>query len=171
MDELVILVDEKDNELAYGEKHAVHKAGKLHRCFSIFIFDSHGKMLIQQRAMKKYHSPGLWTNTCCGHPRPKENTKKAAHRRMGEEMGFDCKFEEAFTFTYQAKLDHGMTEHEFDHVFIGKFDGAPIRNPDEVMAWKYINVKELKLDVKKRPNHYTIWFKIALERVLAWKKL
>ena len=105
MDELVILVDEKDNELAYGEKHAVHKAGKLHRCFSIFIFDSHGKMLIQQRAMKKYHSPGLWTNTCCGHPRPKENTKKAAHRRMGEEMGFDCKFEEAFTASGTSVLE------------------------------------------------------------------
>lgn len=164
MEERIILVDKNDNEIGNGEKMEVHRQGKLHRCFSIFVFNSKGQLLLQQRAKSKYHSGGLWTNTCCSHPRVGDELKEAAHRRLREEMGFDCELIEIFTFIYKAKLDHGLCEHEYDHVMIGKFDGEPIPNPEEADGWKWIGLDELKKDIMAYPENYTYWFKVALEK-------
>src|SRR5690349_17076045 len=131
MEEYLILVDEQDHEIGTEEKLKTHRDAKLHRAFSIFIFNKKGQLLLQRRALSKYHSGGLWTNTCCGHPRPGENIDKAAHRRLQEEMGFDCNMKDVFRFTYKAPLDHGLTEHEVDHVFIGTCDAQPKLNHDE----------------------------------------
>lgn len=143
-----------------------HRKGKLHRAFSIFVFNNENEMLLQQRAIKKYHSGGLWTNTCCSHPRPDENISKAAHRRLREEMGFDTELNEAFSFTYFADLDKGLKEHEYDHVFIGNYDGDINPNPDEVESFKWIDMDVLKRDIKENPKNYTEWFKISIFRVL-----
>jgi len=165
--EEIILVDENDNEIGTEEKMKAHlDGGKLHRAFSIFVFNSEGKMLLQQRARSKYHSSGLWTNTCCSHPRKGEETNEAAHRRMKEEMGFDCDLNEEFSFIYRANLDHGLTEHEFDHVFIGNYDGEVRPNREEADGFKWIDVGDLREDIKNNPQNYTEWFKIALDRVL-----
>lgn len=166
MQENIILVDKDDNEIGVGEKLAVHKAGKLHRCFSSFVFNSRGELMLQQRALTKYHSGGLWTNTCCGHPRPGEGTEAAAHRRLKEEMGFDCDLREAFTFLYEAKLDQGITEREYDHSFIGIFDGEPILNPDEVADWKWIKLKELEQELESHPENYTVWLKVCFKQLV-----
>jgi len=123
--ELVVLVDENDNEIGVEEKINAHRKGLLHRAFSIFVFNSKNELLLQKRAADKYHSGGLWSNTCCSHPRPGENLKDAAHRRLQEEMGFDCSLREVFSFLYKKSFDNGLTEHELDHVFFGKFDGIP----------------------------------------------
>ncbi|MGC8851384.1 MAG: isopentenyl-diphosphate Delta-isomerase, partial [Candidatus Micrarchaeia archaeon] len=139
--EQVILVDENDRELGVGEKMEVHRNGQLHRAFSIFVFNSDGKLLIHQRAKEKYHSGGLWTNTCCSHPRPGEKLDEAIHRRLVEEMGFDCPLKEVFSFVYQVKFENGLFEHELDHVYIGKFDGDPKPNPAEVMDWKWVDLR------------------------------
>lgn len=164
MEEKIILVDEKDKEIGFGEKLKIHKEGKLHRAFSIFVFNSKGELMLQQRAISKYHSGGLWTNTCCSHPRIGESTEPAAHRRLQEEMGFDCELEEIFSFIYDAKLDHGLFEHEFDHVFMGKFDGEPKINPEEADGRKWINMEALKKDIMENSKNYTVWFKIALDK-------
>lgn len=164
MEEKIILVDEKDNEIGSGEKLKVHQEGKLHRCFSLFVFNSKGELMLQERAKSKYHSGGLWTNTCCSHPRAGEKIEEAVHRRLREEMGFDCEVKEIFSFIYKAKLDHGLWEHEFDHVFIGKFDKEPKINPEEAEGWKWIGLDELKKDMAKSPENYTVWFKIAMEK-------
>ena len=170
--EKVILVDEKDNEIGTEEKIKAHQnGGKLHRAFSIFIFNSQGQMLIHKRAKTKYHSPGLWTNACCSHPKPGESLKEAVHRRLKEEMGFDCELEEAFSFIYKADVGNGLTEWEFDHVFIGRFDGEPEPNPEEVDDWKWMNIDELKKDIEQNPEKYTPWFRIAFERVVNHLKL
>ena len=169
MEEKIILVNEKDEPVGEGEKLAVHLAGKLHRCFSIFIFNLKGEMLIQKRAQSKYHSGGLWTNACCSHPRVGEETDAAAKRRLLEEMGFDCPIREIFSFTYKAKLDHGITEHEFDHVFLGTFDGEVKINPEEADDYKWISTEKLSEDIKNNPDKYTYWFRIALEKVLKYK--
>lgn len=161
----IILVDEKDNEVGTGEKMQVHQAGLLHRCFSIFIFNSKGELLLQKRAKSKYHSGGLWSNTCCSHPRPNQNLKEEAKRRLKEEMGIDCDLKEIFSFIYKAKLGN-LIEYEFDHVFFGKFDGNPKPNKREVEDWKWINPKELKKDIKENPQKYTFWFKKILNKVL-----
>lgn len=167
MEDEVILVDDKDNEIGVEEKIRAHKEPpKLHRAFSIFIFNTQEQMLLQQRALNKYHSPGLWTNTCCSHPRPGETSEVAAHRRLAEEMGFDTVLKEAFTFTYKAPFDNGLTEWEFDHVFIGDHNGDIQPDPKEVEGFKWVDVEELQQDVKNRPEDYTPWFKIVLEQVL-----
>ena len=165
MEEKVIFVDEYDNEIGKGEKMAAHREGKLHRSFSIFIFNSKSEMLLQKRAKSKYHSGGLWTNTCCGHPRPGEKTQEAAARRLKEEMGFDCDLQEILQFTYKVKLDHGLWEHEFDHAFYGVYDGEIHPNPEEADGFKWVERTALLQDVKEHPERYTEWFKIVLERV------
>jgi len=165
--ESVILVDKNDNELGLMEKMEAHEKAVLHRAFSVFIFNSEGKLMLQQRALHKYHSPGLWTNTVCSHPRSGEKTSAAAHRRIVEEMGFDCDFEEAFSFIYKADVGQGLVEHEFDHVFIGKSEKPPKINPDEVASWKYVDLNWLEKDVEENPDDYTIWFKIALAEVIS----
>jgi len=142
-----------------------HEKGTLHRAFSVFIFNSEGKMLLQKRADEKYHSPGLWTNTVCSHPRANEKTDDAAHRRIVEEMGFDCEFEEAFSFVYKADVGQGLTEHEFDHVFIGESDTLPVPNPEEVGDFKYVELGRVVQDIKEHPDNYTVWFMIALKEV------
>jgi isopentenyl-diphosphate delta-isomerase len=165
--EEVILVDTKDNEIATGEKMEVHRLGKLHRAFSVFVFNSKGELMLQKRAMKKYHSPGLWSNTCCSHPKPGETTEKAAHRRLREEMDFDCELKEAFSFVYKVRFDNGLIENEFDHVFLGRFDGKPRPNPDEADDGKWINLQELKDDVAQNPKKYSYWLRVALDKVMA----
>jgi isopentenyl-diphosphate delta-isomerase len=164
MEEKIILVDENDKEVGSGEKLKVHREGKLHRCFSLFVFNSKGELMMQQRARSKYHSGGLWTNTCCSHPRVGEKIEGSVHRRLLDEMGFDCEVKEAFSFIYKAKLDHGLWEHEFDHFFVGKFDSEPKINPEEADCWKWINLNVLKKDIAENPENYTVWFKIALDK-------
>jgi isopentenyl-diphosphate delta-isomerase len=164
--EMVILVDENDNEIGTREKQQAHISGELHRAISVFIFNSEGKMLLQRRAHHKYHSGGLWTNACCSHPRPTEETLAAARRRLSEEMGIDCReLKHAFSFTYKAILDNNLTEHEFDHVFIGKTDQTPKINQEEVCEWKYISMTELEKDILKNPQNYTYWFKLIFDRI------
>jgi isopentenyl-diphosphate delta-isomerase len=163
-EEKVILVDAFDNEVGTMEKLEAHEKGQLHRAFSVFLYNSNGEMLLQQRALHKYHSPGLWTNTCCSHPRPGESNHEAAQRRLMEEMGIQCKIEPAFSFMYEQKLGD-LIEHELDHVFIGTFDGVPEINPEEVAAWKTISEYDLLNDVAKNPENYTVWFRLCLERV------
>ena len=164
--ERVILVDENDNPLGTMEKMEAHEKGVLHRAFSVFIFNNKGEMLLQQRAFSKYHSGGLWTNTCCSHPREGEPTINAAHRRLQEEMGFDCDIEKVFDFIYKKELDQGLTEHELDHVFIGEFEGEVCFNKEEVNAYAYISIQNLLEEVSQRPQQYTEWFKICLNEVV-----
>lgn len=163
--EYVILVDEFDNEIGLKEKMEAHVNPELHRAFSVFIFNDNNELMIQQRALSKYHSPGLWTNTCCSHPRKDEKTEDAAHRRMIEEMGFDCDFAEAFTFLYKADVGGGLTEHEFDHVFIGRSKIKPIINKEEVNDWKYMSMDNIRKDMDQNPDLYTVWFQIAFDEV------
>ena len=163
----VILVDENDNEIGFEEKIKAHEnGGKMHRAFSIFIFNPKEEMLLQQRAKIKYHCGGLWTNSCCSHPGPGESTKDASHRRLVEEMGFDCDLEETSSFTYKAPFENGLTEWEFDHVFIGHYDGSINPDPEEVEDFCYMDIDDLRDDIKKHPEKYTPWFKIILEKVL-----
>ena len=159
------MVDENDNELGLIEKMEAHEKGLLHRAFSVFVFNQKGEVMLQQRAFGKYHSGGLWTNTCCSHPREGETVLEAAHRRMEEEMGFDCELEQQFNFIYNRKLDKGLTEHELDHVVFGKFDGEPNLNPEEVADYKWVNMQELKSDISTNPAEYTEWFKICFDEV------
>jgi isopentenyl-diphosphate delta-isomerase len=163
--EYVVLVDENDNDIGVMEKLEAHQKGLLHRAFSIFIFNSKNEMLIQQRAFSKYHSPGLWTNTCCSHPRPNETLKDAAHRRLFEEMGFTCDLLVKSSFIYKAEFDNQLIEHELDYVITGHFDSNPNINPEEVQSFKWMNISDIKKDVNENPNQYTVWFKIALEKV------
>jgi isopentenyl-diphosphate delta-isomerase len=163
--EYVILVNNNDQSLGTMEKMEAHEKGVLHRAFSVFIFNAEGKMLLQKRAEDKYHSPGLWSNAACSHPRTGEKTDEAAHRRLMEEMGFDCKLEKAFSFTYKANVGSGLTEHEFDHVFIGYSEQTPKPNPEEVSDWKYVDFGWLLTDIENNKNYYTTWFRIALEQV------
>jgi len=160
--EQVILVDEQDNEIGSMEKIEAHEKALLHRAFSIFIFNEEGEMMLQQRALSKYHSPGLWTNTCCSHPRPGESLEEATGRRIVEEMGFSCEMKEVFDFIYEAPFDDGLTEHELDHVFVGMYNEDPEINAEEVAGWMWIDVDELLSEVKENPENYTVWFKIAL---------
>jgi isopentenyl-diphosphate delta-isomerase len=161
--ERVILVDEQDRELGAAEKLAAHVAGRLHRAFSIFVFNSAGQLLLQRRAKAKYHSGGLWSNTCCGHPRPGEATPDAARRRLREEMNFDCELRAAFEFLYRAEFANELIEHEYDHVFVGEFDGAFVAEASEVEDWKWTTPDELRRDMRARPNDYTYWLRAALE--------
>lgn len=166
--EKLVLVNEKDRKIGLEEKIKTHQKGLLHRAFSIFIFNSEGKLLIQKRARSKYHSAGLWTNTCCSHPRPNEKLKEGAKRRLREEMGIKSDLREIFSFNYRAELG-GLIEHEFDHVFVGKFDGRPKPNKREVEDWQWVEIGELKRDIKKNPKKYTFWFKKILDKVLYYQ--
>jgi isopentenyl-diphosphate Delta-isomerase len=162
--EEVILVDERDNVIGTMEKMEAHRQGKLHRAFSVILFNSAGEMLLQKRAKSKYHSPGLWTNTCCSHPLPNENIEDAVARRLKEEMGIELRPNYAYKFIYKAHLDKNLTEHELDHVFIGKYDGKPNMNSAEVEDWKFVNIEWLKEDIRNNPSHYTEWFKLIMEK-------
>lgn len=168
MEEFVVLVDQDDQKLGLMEKQQAHVTGLLHRAFSVFIFNSKGELMIQQRAASKYHSPTLWTNTCCSHPRDKETYEEAAHRRLQEEMGFDCELEYKFNFIYKAHLENDLIEHELDHVFIGTFDEEPKLNPEEVMAYRWVELDDLKKDIDKNPQNYTAWFKIIFEHYVSY---
>lgn len=169
--ETIILVDEKDNPIGTGEKMEVHKKGLLHRCFSIFILNSSGELLLQRRALDKYHSGGLWANTCCSHPRLGESDAEAAKRRLREEMGISCELSEIHTFIYKAELDHGITEHEFDHVMIGKFAGTPSPDPNEVMEWKWIDLKSLQKEITDHPESFAAWLKILMNDKIFLEKI
>ena len=164
--ESVVTVDIYDRAIGVVEKMAAHRDGILHRAFSIFVFDDAGRMLLQQRAQQKYHSGGLWTNTCCSHPRPGESVLEGAHRRLREEMGFDCPLETVFGFCYRADLDHGLTEHEYDHVLIGRYADDPVPNPAEVDGWKRIPLADVRAAVAERPEMFTVWFRIALRELM-----
>lgn len=163
--EFVILVDNNDRQIGLMEKQAAHIEPHLHRAFSIFLFNSKGELLMQQRALSKYHSPGLWTNTCCSHPRSGETLEEATSRRLMEEMGMTCPMHEVYTFIYKAPVGQGLTEHEFDHVFIGQSDDIPNINTEEVASWKYMRLDDLKKDLELYPELYTEWFKITFEEM------
>ncbi len=162
--EQLILVDAEDRELGVGDKLQAHLMGTLHRAFSIFVFDSQGRLLIQKRALTKYHSGGLWSNTACGHPRPGESTISAAHRRLREEMGFDCDLGFAFGFLYRAELNNRLIEHEYDHVFVGSFDGEPAPELSEVQAWRWIPMTDLRTELREHPEKYSYWLRTAVDK-------
>lgn len=166
----VVLVDEQDNEVGAMEKMEAHRKALLHRAFSVFIFNSAGEMLLQQRAQHKYHSGGLWTNACCSHPFPGETPGQAATRRLMEEMGFETPVSKAFTFLYKAAFDNGLTEHEFDHVFVGEYNGEIQPNPDEVMDFAYRSIAEIEASLQSHPFQYTAWFHLAFPKVKEWRK-
>ncbi len=165
MQEFLILVDENDTAIGEMEKMEAHQKGLLHRAFSVVVFNAEGKMLLQQRAAVKYHSPLLWTNACCGHPRPNEETVNAAKRRLKEENGFDCDLKESFVFQYKASFDNGLTENEIDHVFIGHYDGEIPFNPDEAAAVQWLTMEEITNQVAENPENFTVWFKILLQEM------
>jgi isopentenyl-diphosphate Delta-isomerase len=163
----LILVDEQDRPVGTCEKMEAHVKGFLHRAFSVFIFDSQGRMLLQQRALGKYHSGGLWTNACCSHPYPEEDTLAAGVRRLREEMGFVTPLTKAFDFIYRAELDNGLTEHEFDHVLVGEYEGPMELNPEEVMAAEYVSISEIENRLAVAGDQYTVWFKIAFPIIMS----
>ena len=163
-EEKVILVNERDEPLGTMEKMEAHEKALLHRAFSVFVFNDKGETMIQQRALHKYHSPGLWTNTCCSHQREGESNLEAGKRRLREEMGFSTYLKEVFSFIYKAPFDNGLTEHEFDHVMVGKFNGTPDINPDEVASWKWMSLEDIKEDMQNDPEKYTAWFRIIFEK-------
>lgn len=165
----VILVDEYDNAIGECEKLTAHTGGILHRAFSVFIFNSKGEMLLQQRALDKYHSGGLWTNACCSHPAPGEETETSALRRLREELGFVTPVEKIFAFVYKADFENGLTEYEFDHVFIGYYDGEIAFNPDEVMDYRYMDMDAVRNWLESDPEQFTAWFRIAFPKITEWK--
>ena len=162
-EEKVILVDKNDNQVGLMPKLEAHEKGVLHRAFSIFIFNSKYKLLLQKRASSKYHSGGLWTNTCCSHPREGEDIFDAANRRLDEEIGITTSLRKVYDFIYKAELDNQLTEHEFDHVFYGVCDNDPILNKDEAEDFKWVDMETLNNDIIKNEDNYTVWFKIAFE--------
>lgn len=164
----VILVDEKDRPVGAMEKMEVHQKALLHRAFSIFIFNSKGEMLLHRRAENKYHSGGLWTNACCSHPRPGEDTLASAQKRLQEEMGISTPLTPAFQFVYKAVFDNGLTEHEFDHVFTGMYEGAIIPDTAEVSDYCYKSIDEIRSSIQSHPQKYTEWFKIAFPKMEAY---
>ena len=159
----MILVSETDDQLGLMGKMEAHEKGVLHRAFSVFVFNKNGELLLQQRALDKYHSPGLWTNTCCSHQRDGESSLGAGKRRLKEEMGFHCDLEEVFWFIYSAAFDNGLTEHELDHVMVGFYDYDPVINPQEVALFKWMSLDKVKQDIAEHPEHYTEWFKIIFK--------
>lgn len=159
---MVVLVNENDEPIGSMEKLQAHKEAQLHRAFSVFIFNSEGKLLLQQRAWEKYHTPGLWTNTCCSHPFPNEDSEAAAKRRLQDEMGIESDLCFLFKFIYKQRFENGLTEHEVDHVFIGFTDEVPVINKEEVNDYKYIHVDDIKANIKQYPDQYTAWFKIIM---------
>ncbi|REJ83083.1 MAG: isopentenyl-diphosphate Delta-isomerase [Bacteroidetes bacterium] len=169
MNEKVILVNEQDQEIGEMEKLEAHRKGLLHRAFSVFIFDRSGNYLLQKRNPGKYHSGGLWTNTCCGHPRPGEDTGMAAQRRLFEEMGIRCQLQYKFKFSYKSEFKNGITENEIDHVFFGKYDKPPNPDSEEVAEWKYADSSVIKSELTNNSEEFTTWFRICFPEVLSRK--
>ncbi len=167
----LILVDENDVPVGTADKMEAHQKALLHRAFSIFIFNSKGDMLLQQRAISKYHSGGLWTNTCCSHPYFNQETLMAAEKRLQEEMGFTTALQKAFNFVYQASFDNGLTEYEYDHVFVGEYEGQILPNKEEVEDYCFMNMEEIKNSIQSHPKKYTEWFKIAFPKLEAYLTL
>lgn len=163
-EEQVILVDENDRQIGVMPKLEAHQKAVLHRAFSVFIFNDKNELMLQQRAMKKYHSPGLWTNTCCSHQREGESNIEAGKRRLEEEMGFVTDLKESISFIYKAPFDNGLTEHEYDHVLIGHYNDEPKINEGEVANWKWMALDDVNKDLKTHPEHYTAWFKIIFDK-------
>ena len=163
--EHLILVDANDNQIGTAEKVQAHKDGALHRAFSIFVVNSKGEMLLQRRALSKYHCGGLWANTVCGHPRPGEKLEHAVHRRLNEELGFDCPLTKKFSYIYKAAFENGLTEHEFLHVFVGTSDAKPKPDPQEVMDVSWQSPDAVRRDLKKHPEQYAFWFHQSMERL------
>jgi len=163
-EELVILVDEKNNQLGLMPKMEAHEKAQLHRAFSVFTFNDKKELMLQQRAASKYHSPLLWTNTCCSHQRDGETNVEAGKRRLQEEMGFVCELEEVFSFLYKAEFDNGLTEHELDHVMVGYYNADPKINTEEVESFKWMSLVDVKTDIENHPENYTAWFKIIFEK-------
>jgi isopentenyl-diphosphate Delta-isomerase len=168
MEQQVILVNEKDEVKGTAGKMEVHRKGLLHRAFSVFIFNKRGEMLLQQRAMNKYHSGGLWTNACCSHPEPEEKTKTGAIRRLKEELGFETELEKVFDFVYKAEFDNGLVEYEFDHVYTGRYDGEIDFAREEVMEVCYKPIEEISHSLIQQPNRFTAWFRLAFPKVESW---
>ena len=164
MNQELILVNEYDEEIGYGEKLNVHKNAQLHRAFSIFVVNKDNQLLLQRRANNKYHSGGLWANTCCSHPLKGEDQEQAIHRRLIEEMGFDCDLKKLFSFIYRVEFDNGLTEHELDHVYLGRHDHDPHPNPNEVSDFKWMDLDELKIDLEVNNQNYTFWINHAFEQ-------
>ncbi|MFD1095300.1 isopentenyl-diphosphate Delta-isomerase [Salegentibacter chungangensis] len=162
--EKVILVNEKDEQIGLMEKIEAHEKALLHRAFSVFVFNKKGELMIQQRALSKYHSPGLWTNTCCSHQREGESNVAAGKRRLMEEMGFTTDLKDTISFIYKAPFDNGLTEHEYDHILVGDYEADPDPNPEEVAAWKWMSLEDIKQDMKDNPSVYTEWFKIIFDK-------
>jgi isopentenyl-diphosphate delta-isomerase len=165
MAEYIIAVDEFDKEIGSIEKMEAHYKGILHRAFSILVFNSNNQLLLQKRSVKKYHSPGLWTNTCCSHPKHGEDLQDAVYRRIKEEMGFTCKLEEIYSFIYKVEFEDNLFENEYDHVFIGKYDGEVVPNKEEVDDFKWVDINNVKADIKAHPELYTYWFKTLINRL------
>jgi len=163
-EEQVILVNSLNEPIGTMPKMEAHEKAVLHRAFSVFVMNSDGETMLQQRAAHKYHSPLLWTNTCCSHQRVGESNIEAGKRRLQEEMGFVTELKELFSFIYKAPFDNGLTEHEYDHVMVGYYDKAPLLNPEEVAAWKWMKPDAIKTDMAKNPEIYTAWFKIIFEK-------
>ena len=164
------MVDEHDNALGVMDKMEAHQKGLIHRAFSIFVFNSRGEMLLQQRALSKYHSAGLWSNSCCSHPLPGEEVKEAATRRLNEELGFETSLEKIFDFIYQVSFENGLVENEFDHVFVGHYDGAININSEEVNDYALKPMEQIREELKKKPENYTEWFKISFPKIETWLK-
>ena len=166
IEEHVILVDENDRQIGVMPKLEAHQKAVLHRAFSVFVFNGNNELMLQQRAMHKYHSPGLWTNTCCSHQRDGETNIEAGKRRLQEEMGFVTNLEETISFIYKAPFDNGLTEHEFDHVLVGYYNKEPNINSEEVADWKWMTLDAVKKDMDLHPESYTVWFKIIFDKFL-----
>lgn len=162
----VILVDDRDEQIGVEDKRIAHTEGKLHRAFSILVFNSKGELLVQQRAYDKHHSGGLWSNTCCGHPKPAETLRQATERRLHEEMGFYCPLSELFSFVYRADVGNGSVEHEYDHVFFGDFDGKPNLNSSEVIDSQWIRLDDLRWSIQAKPDRFTAWLVLIMNRLM-----
>ena len=163
-EEQVILVDTNDKMIGLMPKMEAHQKGLLHRAFSVFVFNDQNELMLQQRALHKYHSPGLWTNTCCSHQRDGESSLEAGSRRLLEEMGFQTPLKNTFSFIYTATFDNGLTEHEFDHIMLGTYNDAPKINKEEVAAWKWMSIEDVKENIQNEPDIYTAWFKIIFDK-------
>ena len=164
------MVDEHDNARGVMDKMEAHRKGLIHRAFSIFIFNSRGEMLLQQRALTKYHSAGLWSNSCCSHPYPGEEVKEAATRRLNEELGFETSLEKIFDFIYHVSFENGLVENEFDHVFVGHYDGTIKINSEEVNDYAFKPMEQIRQELKNKPENYTEWFKISFPKIETWLK-
>ena len=164
IEDKVILVDVNDTQIGLMSKLEAHEKGVLHRAFSVFIFNNNGELMLQKRALTKYHSPGLWTNTCCSHQREGESNIYSAKRRLSEEMGFVTELQEKTSFIYKARFDNGLTEHELDHIIVGNYNKSPIINSFEVDTWKWMSMEDIRNNINDQPHNYTAWFKIIFEK-------